>query len=95
MQWYRSVIDQIYEHLPETRMSRQDVTRHVARISPRGGGGAAPQKGPLPSVQRAPSDSPKGPFSLTRGPSDLHRGPLNVHGALWSFRQGPGGPKDL
>ena len=68
--------------------------RHVARISPRGGG-AAPQKGPLPSVQRAPSDSPKGPFSLTRGPSDLHRGPLNVHGALWSFREGPDGPKDL
>ena len=59
------------------------------------GGGAAPQKGPLPSVQMAPSDSPKGPFSLTRGPSDLHRGPLNVHGALWSFREGPGGPKDL
>ena len=60
-----------------------------------GGGGRRLERAPFPSVQRAPSDSPKGPFSLTRGPSDLHRGPLNVHGALWSFREGPGGPKDL
>ena len=64
--------------------------RHVARISPRGGGGAS--KGPLP-------ERSKGPFSsVERAPfpsADLHRGPLNAHGALWSFREGPGGPKDL
>ena len=35
--------------------------RHVARISSRGG--AAPQKGPLPSDKRAPSRALKGPHS--------------------------------
>ena len=43
-------------------------TRHVARISPRGGGGA-PQKGPFPSVERAPSRALKGPHSRAlKGP---------------------------
>ena len=56
------------------------------------GGGGGASKGPLP-------ERSKGPFSsVERVPfpsADLHRGPLNVHGALWSFREGPGGPKDL
>ena len=62
-------------------------SRHVARISPRGGGGRRLERAPSRAFKGPllePSDSTKGPFQSNQG------GPLTCTGALWTS-MGPSG----